>query len=237
MDERDRLPSGSSPPSSRQITWPVVTASPASHREAGHASRPRRVDLVLHLHRLDDADHLARLDLVALGDVDRKDRALHRADDRIVAGAGWRVPRRALAAPGELARTAAPARSRRTSSAPAVDLDEDAARPAAPAGGAAAAAGVSSAACAASSLRLDEAVAGRRRDEARGEERAMEAEQRRHALDHELVERAQHPAPRVLAVDVRGRSASRSSGRRASRSRCPRSTPESTRTPGPPGSR
>ena len=34
------------------------------------------------------------------------------------------------------------------------------------------------------------------------EQRAVEAEQRRHAADLELVERAQHPAPRVLAVDA-----------------------------------
>ena len=41
------------------------------------------------------------------------------------------------------------------------------------------------------------------RDEARRlEERAVEAEKRRRPVDHELVERAQHPAARSLAVDV-----------------------------------
>jgi hypothetical protein len=46
-----------------------------------------RRDLVLHLHRLDDAEDLSRFDLVAVGDFDREHRALHRADDRVLGGA------------------------------------------------------------------------------------------------------------------------------------------------------
>ena len=34
------------------------------------------------------------------------------------------------------------------------------------------------------------------------EQRAVEAEQRRRAAELELVERAQHPHPRVLAIDA-----------------------------------
>ena len=52
-------------------------------------------------------------------------------------------------------------------------------------------------------VRLDEPVAGLALDEALvREQRLVEAEQRLRALDHELVERAQHPPPRVLAVDA-----------------------------------
>ena len=43
--------------------------------------------LVLHLHRLDDADHLARRDLVALGDLHVQHGSLHRADDGAAAPA------------------------------------------------------------------------------------------------------------------------------------------------------
>src|ERR1700759_4393859 len=43
------------------------------------------VHLVLHLHRLDDADHLPLLDLVAVGDGHGQDGALHRGDDRVAA--------------------------------------------------------------------------------------------------------------------------------------------------------
>ena len=51
-------------------------------------------------------------------------------------------------------------------------------------------------------LRLDYAVARRAVDEAGvAEERAVEAEQGRHAADPELLERTQHPAPGVLPVD------------------------------------
>ena len=50
-------------------------------------------------------------------------------------------------------------------------------------------------------LRFHEAVARARLDEALvREERLVEADQRRRAVDHELVERAQHAAARVLAI-------------------------------------
>src|SRR5262249_49279377 len=42
--------------------------------------------LVLPLHRLDDADHLTGLDLVALGDRHGENRALHRRDDGVASG-------------------------------------------------------------------------------------------------------------------------------------------------------
>src|SRR5262249_54129790 len=54
-----------------------------AHRQLGPAPREVRDDLVLHLHRLDDAEHLACLDDVALGHVDGKHGALHRADDGV----------------------------------------------------------------------------------------------------------------------------------------------------------
>ena len=80
----------------RQITCPLATASPASDRQPGDPPGPVGDDLVLHLHRLDDADHLAGLDLFALGDLDLQHRALHRGDDRLAAGAAGSV-RSALA--------------------------------------------------------------------------------------------------------------------------------------------
>ena len=52
-------------------------------------------------------------------------------------------------------------------------------------------------------LRLDDAVAGRAGTEARMlEERSVEAEERRRALDSELGERAQHAGDRTVAIDV-----------------------------------
>ena len=87
-------------------------------------------------------------------------------------------------------------------------------------------------------LALDEPVAGRALDEARvGEQRPVEADQRRDAFDRELVERAQHARRGRSRGRGPRRSASRSAGRRGPRPRSPRSTPESTRTPGPAGSR
>ena len=87
-------------------------------------------------------------------------------------------------------------------------------------------------------LRLDDADAGLAGDEARVlEQRAVEADERPRPLDVELAERAQHPPARVLPVaavddqlgDHRVVERQRSPTRRA--------TPESTRTPGPAGSR
>src|SRR5207344_1365408 len=45
--------------------------------EAADGAGTVRVYLVLHLHRLDDADHTARLDLVTVGDRHGEHRALH----------------------------------------------------------------------------------------------------------------------------------------------------------------
>ena len=53
--------------------------------EAPDGAGAVRVHLVLHLHRLDDADHPTGLDLVAVGDRDREDRPLHRRNDRVAA--------------------------------------------------------------------------------------------------------------------------------------------------------
>src|SRR4051812_23998075 len=84
---------------------------------------------------------------------------------------------------------------------------------------------------------LDYAVAGLAVDEApAAQQRAVEAQQRGDALDLVLVESAEHAVAGVLAVDAvddqlgdervveRGISE-------------PATAPESTRTPGPPGSR
>src|SRR4051812_14584761 len=52
-------------------------------REVGDDPVAVRGDLVLHLHRLDDADDLARFDLVPVGDLDCEHRPLHRAGDGV----------------------------------------------------------------------------------------------------------------------------------------------------------
>jgi hypothetical protein len=57
------------------------------------------VDLVLHLHRLDDADHLARDHRVALAHLDGEHRTLHRADDRIAPTGAARSSSGALSPP------------------------------------------------------------------------------------------------------------------------------------------
>jgi hypothetical protein len=60
-----------------------------------------RVDLVLHLHRLHDAEELTRCDDIALRDAHRKNRSLHRARHRLACAGGARA--RSLApAPREL---------------------------------------------------------------------------------------------------------------------------------------
>ena len=47
-------------------------------RKLGDAARSVRGELIFHLHRLDDADHLAGFDLVTVGDLDREHGPLHR---------------------------------------------------------------------------------------------------------------------------------------------------------------
>src|SRR5207248_3909108 len=71
-------------------------------RQLRHDACAMRVDLVLHLHRLDDAEELPRLDFVAVRDVDREDRALHRARHRVTPGRALRGLRAFAAAPGQV---------------------------------------------------------------------------------------------------------------------------------------
>ena len=175
-------------------------------------------------------------------DLDREHRALHRADDRVAPAGAARSSSGALAPPlgergpgrlGDEHLDVEPA---------AVELDsrhalpEPAVRP-----------------CrylccrmrqlaarsrCAQLLRLDHAVARAAVDEARvAEQRAVEAEQRRHAADLDTRRAPAASAAARARGRRRGRSASRSSGRRAARSRSRPPRPESTRTPGPPGSR
>src|SRR5262249_56921795 len=59
---------------------------PGRDRQLADAAAAMRVPLVLHLHRLDDADPLPGLPLVALGALHRQHRSLHRADDGVFAG-------------------------------------------------------------------------------------------------------------------------------------------------------
>ena len=94
-----------------QMTWPVVTGWPGSTESCGDETRAVRVHLVLHLHRLDDADHLPRLDLLAVGDAHGEDGALHRGDDRVLARAAGAAPRgraRDAAPPAPATRARAP---------------------------------------------------------------------------------------------------------------------------------
>src|SRR3954451_19646339 len=55
------------------------------HEDLGNGAGPGGLDVVLHLHRLEDADRLPGLDRGALLDQDLQDRALHRRDDRVAA--------------------------------------------------------------------------------------------------------------------------------------------------------
>ena len=74
------------------MIWPVLTAWPAS-TELRNAARAMRRDLVLHLHRLDDAQD-PRHGLIPLGDLDGELGPLHRADDGVL---GRAVPTGAAA--------------------------------------------------------------------------------------------------------------------------------------------
>ena len=187
----------------RQITWPVPTASPAATERSATTPSRVRVHLVLHLHRLDDADHLARLDGVARRRRAREDGALHRADDRVLAGAAAPPAEAARAAAGRARGTAARARAAAPRSAgrrpprreplahgsvraAALPLSHETTRPpAAPA----------------PPTRRRRGTSPPRRSTgaraARGGSRAA-----LDAADLELVERAQHPVARVLAVDA-----------------------------------
>src|SRR5206468_5168243 len=76
---------------------------PGRDRETGDRAGLRGAHLVLHLHRLDDADDGARLDGFTVDDCDRQHRSLHRRHDRV-------APRTAAATPalGPAARELAP---------------------------------------------------------------------------------------------------------------------------------
>src|SRR5918994_6610193 len=178
---------------------------PGLHGELGDPARPVRGDLVLHLHRLDDAEHLAGLDLVAVGDFDREHGALHRADDG--------VARRAVVRPGGDALSPSPDELgvRRLGevelelvTAPVQLGVEDAFA----GGGTVRRRGYCC--CLMRKLRrtlrklvrLHDAVTRLALGEAGMlEQRLVEAEQRGHALDPVLPERAEHAATRVLPVD------------------------------------
>ena len=88
-------------------------------------------------------------------------------------------------------------------------------------------------------LRLDEPATrlARRRSTGRLEERPVEPDERRRPLDDELLERAQHPAPRALAVDVVDDELRDRAGRRGPRSRRPPSRRSRRARRCPPGSR
>ena len=66
---------------------PLATAAPFGDRQLGHRAGLVGGDLVLHLHRLDDADQRALLDLGALLDQHLEDVALERRGERVAAAA------------------------------------------------------------------------------------------------------------------------------------------------------
>ena len=187
-----------------QIVWPNATASPAATDSPTIVPAPVRDDLVLHLHRLDDADHRARA---------RPHRPRRRAPRAPCPASGSR-PRRPLRRAATLAaRSLAAARQlavarlgpqHRHLDPAAVELDRLRAlacggRPA-PRRPSAARTLAARRASSSDSTRpwhvspRDEAVVR--------EQRAVEADERRHAADLELRERPQHPPPRPLAVRV-----------------------------------
>ncbi len=98
--------------------WPNSTGSPLLRHDRGDAPCLVGLDLVHHLHGLDDAQHLADLDLVA--DLDEGlgagrgrsvERADHRRGDDVLVGLGLRG--RAARRPARPARRRAPRRARR----------------------------------------------------------------------------------------------------------------------------
>ena len=80
-----RRTSARSDVSSTQMTCPAATGPPIAIEKLRDDAAVRRAHLVLHLHRLDDAEHLTGLDRVAVGDGDGQHRSLHRRDDRVAA--------------------------------------------------------------------------------------------------------------------------------------------------------
>ncbi len=62
-----------------QIACPIVTGWPHLNRHVADDARAVRAHLVLHLHRLDDADHPTGFDRVAVCHPHLQDGSLHRA--------------------------------------------------------------------------------------------------------------------------------------------------------------
>ena len=185
-------------------------AAPGATASAGDRARPRRDDLVLHLHRLDDAEELPGRDLVAVGDLDLEHRPLHRADDGAVAAAPGARDRALTPSPCELG----PGRRGHQQAhvvRAAVDLHPDEPRHRRDRSVRA----VRHPGCRMRQrllellrtfgqlLRLDDARARLALHEARVlEQGPVEPEERRRAFDAELREGAQHPRDRPVAVDV-----------------------------------
>ena len=189
-----------------QITWPVVTGCPGRPT----ARTPRRRACAVISFSIFIASTMQTTwpasTVVALGDLDREHGALHRAHDRV---AGRRRDGRAARARSRRRRASSACggsglEERDLEAAP-VDLGLDDLLPEP------SVRRRQYACCLMRQLlrplrkllRLDDAVARLARDEARVlEQRAVEADERRDALDLVLAERAQHPAARVLAVDA-----------------------------------
>ena len=212
---------------------------PGRDVQLGDDAVAMRDELVLHLHRLDDADELARPHLAADLDGDREHGPLHRARRR------RRLPRRRCpcSAPGAACASWAHGGSgvwMRTSwRRPSISMLRRCSRRRVPALAPSSRAdlGAQLRRAARELLGLDDPVTGLARDEARRlEERAVEAEEVRRALDDELLERAEHAPPGVLAVDV-VHDELRDQRVVEVGDLVARRTPESTRTPIPPGSR
>src|SRR5919106_4130775 len=166
--------------------------------------------LVLHLHRLDDADQVACLDLVAFRDADAEDDTLHGTRDR--AGTPACEPLAALLVP---AAELGPGWLRRVNAdvvEASVDLERHHPRPRRRRG---AVRRRGYARCQMRKLLLQlldlarqlvglhHPVARPGLDEAgRGQEHTVESGERLRTLDHELLERAKHSPARRLAIDV-----------------------------------
>ena len=178
------------------------------HREAVDRAGAVRRDLVLHLHRLDDAEHLADLDDVAVGDLHGEHRALHRARHDLGRAAGAPAAarsrrRRASSRNGASGTDTFTVTRRPSTSATVSRCSVRTAPAAADAGSAAHRLGRQLLGARRELRRLDDPVAGLAGPEARMlEQRLVEADQRLHAADLELAERAQHPPDRILAVDA-----------------------------------
>src|SRR5207247_10063081 len=150
---------------------------------------------------LDDADELSGRNLVALGNMNREDRPLHRADECVSASSVT-----LLAAPSPSTRQLGPRRFRlEDRDAETLPVHLNLPQPRAKGAvrrhlyGCCPIRQLERAIC--QQLRLDDAQAGRALHETRmGKERLVKTEQRRNTLDNELVERPQHAAASMLPI-------------------------------------